>query len=61
MKAATAEYVTAQTKMAAIEAAAFGKVLALTKPNQQKDAAQAFALLAGFFQRAAAGARGGRS
>jgi hypothetical protein len=61
VKAATADYVTAEAKMAAIEANAFSKVLALTKPNQQKDAAQAFALLAGFFQRAAAtGGRGGR-
>lgn len=61
VKAATAEYVAVETKMATIEANAFAKVLALTKPNQQKDAPQAFAILAGFFQRtAAAGGRGGR-
>jgi len=57
-------YAAAAAKMAGIEAAAFAKVYALLKPNQQKDAAQAFTIMAGMFQPAApaggGGARGGR-
>lgn len=64
LKAAQDEYAAAAAKAAAIEAAAFGKVYAMLKPNQQKDAPQAFALLAGLFTNATApagGARGGRA
>ena len=60
-KTAQAEYATAQAKMAAIEANTFAKVYGLLKPNQQKDADKAFALMAGFFQsQGAARGRGGR-
>lgn len=65
VKAATEEYVAAEAKMAAIEGSAFSKVLALLKPNQRsnsKNIAEAFALMAGFFQsQGAARGRGGRS
>ena len=39
--------------MAGIEAAAFAKTYATLKPNQQPNATQAFALMAGIFQAAA--------
>ena len=52
-------YATAAAKMAGIEAAAFVKIYATLKPNQQSNAAQAFAIMAGFFQ-APAPAAGGR-
>jgi hypothetical protein len=51
---------TASAKMAVIEAGAFAKVYALLKPNQQKDAAQAFTIMAGIFQPSAPSAGGGR-
>lgn len=59
-KAAQEAYATAAAKVADIEAAVMAKVLALLKPNQQKDAAEAFALIAGLFSNppAAGGARG---
>ena len=56
-KAAEGAYTVAAAKMAGIEAAAFAKVYATLKPNQQSNAPQAFALIAGFFQ--AAGPSGG--
>jgi len=60
MKAATDAYTAAAAKMAAIEAAAFQKVYATLKPNQQANAAQAFTLMAGIFQPPApSGGRGG--
>jgi hypothetical protein len=60
-RAAETAYALAAAKIAVIEAAAFGKVYALLKPNQQKDAPQAFALLAGLFSTptAVGQARGG--
>lgn len=59
-KAAEEAYATAAAKGARVEAAAFGKVYALLKPNQHKDAPAAFALLAGLFANTPApGARGG--
>ena len=42
-------------KIAGIEAATFAKVYAQLKPNQQKDASEAFALIAGLFSGAPAG------
>jgi hypothetical protein len=57
-KAVEGTYTVAAAKMAGIEAAAFTKVYATLKPNQQSNAPQAFALIAGFFQ--AAGPAGGR-
>ena len=55
-------YTAAAAKMTAIEARAFAKVYALLKPNQQSNASQAFAIIAGIFQQAAppGGARGGQ-
>jgi len=49
IKAAQDAYAVAATKVAGVEGAAFGKVYALLKPNQQKDAPQAFALISGLF------------
>ena len=49
LKAAQDGYAAAAAKIGAIEAAAFGKVYAMLKPNQQKDSAEAFTLLAGLF------------
>jgi hypothetical protein len=60
VKAAQNAYAEAAAKVAATEASVFAKVYALLKPNQQKDAPQAFALLAGLFSNASAPAGGGR-
>jgi hypothetical protein len=49
VKAAENAYATAAAKVAGIEQAAFAKVYGLLKPNQQKEAPQAFALMAGLF------------
>jgi hypothetical protein len=46
----TDAYAAAATEMAAIEARAFAKIYAILKPNQQPNAAQAFATMAGIFQ-----------
>ena len=63
MPAATEAYAAAATEMAAIEARAFAKIYAMLKPNQQPNAPQAFAMMAGIFQlspgRARSGQRGG--
>jgi hypothetical protein len=59
-KAAQDVYAEAAAKVAATEASVLAKVYALLKPNQQKDAPQAFALLAGLFSSASAPAGGGR-
>ena len=62
VKAAQDAYASAAADVARIEAAAFAKVYALLKPNQQKDAPQAFALIAGLFSISPTGggaARGG--
>lgn len=47
-------------KMAVIEARAFSKVYALLKPNQQSNATEAFALMAGIFEPQGGGG-GGRA
>jgi hypothetical protein len=52
-KPVVAAYADAAAKMAGIEARAFAKVYAMLKPNQQSNAAQAFAIMAGIFQPAA--------
>jgi hypothetical protein len=52
-------YAAAAVRMSAIETRTFAKVYAMLKPNQQSNAAQAFALLTGFFQ-APAGTGSGR-
>jgi hypothetical protein len=52
----------AAAKIAGIEASTFAKVYALLKPNQQKEATEAFALMAGLFSNSApagGGMRGG--
>jgi hypothetical protein len=46
----TDAYAAAATEMAAIEARTFAKIYAMLKPNQQANAAQAFASMAGIFQ-----------
>ena len=48
--AAVDAYAAAATEMAAIEARTFAKIYALLKPNQQANAPQAFAIMAGMFQ-----------
>lgn len=55
-------YTAAATEMAAIEARTFTKIYALLKPNQQANAPQAFAIMAGMFQPSPArgGGRGGQ-
>ena len=60
IKAAQDAYASAAADVARIEAAAFGKVYGMLKPNQQKEAPQAFALIAGLFSNPAigGGARG---
>jgi hypothetical protein len=45
-------------QMTAMEAEAFGKIYAGLKPNQQKNAAQAFELMAGMFMPQMAGGAG---
>jgi hypothetical protein len=54
------EYAVAAAKMAGVEARAFAKVYATLKPNQQSNASQAFAIMAGMFQPPAPRAPGGR-
>jgi hypothetical protein len=53
-------YAAAAEKMTAIEARAFAKIYATLKPNQQSNASQAFAMMAGMFQPSAAGGRSER-
>ena len=60
MKAATDAYAAAATEMAGVEARAFAKIYALLKPNQQPNAAQAFAMMAGIFQLSPGRGRGGQ-
>ena len=59
VKTAQDAYASAAAKVAGVEAAAFGKVYALLKPNQQKEAPQAFALIAGLFSNPPVAAAGG--
>jgi hypothetical protein len=58
--AAEQAYAAAAAKESRVEAEAFGKVYALLKPNQQKEAPAAFALLAGLFAKPAAPGAAGR-
>jgi len=50
MPPATEAYAAGAAEMAAIEARTFAKIYAMLKPNQQGNAAQAFASMAGIFQ-----------
>jgi hypothetical protein len=61
-KAVLDAYTAAAIRMSGVEARTFAKVYSMLKPNQQSNAAQAFALMTGFFQPAGAtgGGRGGR-
>jgi hypothetical protein len=59
IKQLTELYTKVCAQMTAIEADAFGKVYAILKPNQQKNAAQSFELLAGMFIPQATAGRGG--
>jgi hypothetical protein len=52
-------YTDAAAKMTGIETAAFAKIYAMLKPNQQGNAVPAFAMMAGWLQPAPASARGG--
>jgi hypothetical protein len=54
-------YKASAAEMAALEARTFAKIYALLKPNQQQNAAQAFAIMGGMFQPSAPrGGGGGR-
>jgi len=56
----TDAYAAVATEMAAIEARTFAKIYAMLKPNQQANAPQAFATMAGMFQPPPGRARGGQ-
>jgi len=58
--AAVEAYTTAAAEMAAIEARTFAKIYAMLKPNQQPNATQAFAIMAGIFQPSVGSGGGGR-
>jgi hypothetical protein len=58
IKQLTDLYSKISAQMTALEAEAFGKIYETLKPNQQKNAAQQFELLAGMFMPQAAGGRG---
>jgi hypothetical protein len=62
VKAAQEAYETAAAQVAGIEASVLARVLAVLKPNQQKNAPEAFALIAGLFSNPPpiGGGRGGR-
>jgi len=53
-------YTAAAAEMAAIEARTFAKIYTMLKPNQQANAPQAFAIMAGMFQPSPARGGGGR-
>jgi hypothetical protein len=59
MKPVVDAYTVAAARMTGIEARAFAKVYATLKPNQQSNAPQAFAIMAGMFQPAAPRGGGG--
>jgi hypothetical protein len=63
VKVAQDAYTVAAAKMASVEAGVFAKVVASLTPAQQARGVdgfeQAFAIMAGFFQQAAPGGRGG--
>lgn len=55
-------YTAVSAQMTAVEAEAFGKIYAILKPNQQKNAAQSFEILGGMFMPVQTAGRGmGRS
>jgi hypothetical protein len=56
----TDAYAAAAAEMAAIEARTFAKIYAMLKPNQQANAPQAFATMAGMFQPPPGRGRGGQ-
>jgi hypothetical protein len=56
----TDAYAAVATEMAAIEARTFAKIYAMLKPNQQANAPQAFATMAGMFQPPPGRGRGGQ-
>ncbi len=61
MPAAADAYAAAASEMTAIEARTFIKIYAMLKPNQQPNAAPAFAIMAGMFQPPPGrGSRGGQ-
>jgi hypothetical protein len=60
MAAAVTAYEAAAAEMAGVEARAFAKIYALLKPNQQANAPDAFAAMAGMFQPSPARGGGGR-
>jgi hypothetical protein len=60
MVSAVAAYEAAATERATVEARTFAKIYAILKPNQQANAPDAFAVMAGMFQPSPARAGGGR-
>jgi hypothetical protein len=58
MKSALQAYTAAAAEMTGVEIKAFAKIYASLKPNQQKNAGQAFALMAGIFEMGMGGGRG---
>jgi hypothetical protein len=52
-------YSTLAAQNSAIEARAFGRICKMLKPNQEKNASQAFEIMAGMFERPRGGSRGG--
>ena len=58
IKPLTDLYAKVAAQMTAMEAEAFGKIYATLKPNQQKNAAQQFELMAGMFMPQAVAGRG---
>jgi Spy/CpxP family protein refolding chaperone len=53
-----ADYSATAAQMTGVEAEAYGKIYATLKPNQQKNAGQAFDLMAGLFSAPARGGQG---
>lgn len=60
LKPLMAQYTTVCAQMTALEAETFTRVYALLKPNQQKNAGQAFELLGGIYMPTVVPGRGGR-
>ena len=60
MAAAVTAYEAAAAEMAGVEARAFARLYALLKPNQQANAPDAFAAMAGMFQPSPGRGGGGR-
>jgi len=60
MAAVVTAYEAAAAEMAGVEARAFAKIYAILKPNQQANAPDAFAIMAGMFQPSPTRGGGGR-